>query len=78
MRGRDKPIACAVVAVLCIAAPVFAQAPADPPKVWTVTASAGLALTSGNSDTSTVKNKPPLPTIQQNDVAVLMAIVYKI
>ena len=54
MRGRDKPIACAVVAVLCIAAPVFAQAPADAPKVWTVTASAGLALTSGNSDTSTV------------------------
>jgi len=54
MRGRDQPIACAVVAVLCIAAPVFAQAPADAPKVWTVTASAGLALTSGNSDTSTV------------------------
>ena len=40
--------------MLCIAAPVFAQAPADAPKVWTVTASAGLALTSGNSDTSTV------------------------
>ena len=54
MRGWDKPIACAVVAVLCIAAPVFAQTPADAPKVWTVTASAGLALTSGNSDTSTV------------------------
>ena len=26
----------------------------------------------------TYKNLPPLPTIQQNDVAVLMAIVYKI
>jgi putative salt-induced outer membrane protein YdiY len=33
---------------------VFAQAPPAPPKIWTVTASAGLALTSGNSDTSTV------------------------
>jgi putative salt-induced outer membrane protein YdiY len=33
---------------------VSAQAPAPPPKIWTVTASAGLALTSGNSDTSTV------------------------
>jgi len=54
MRGWEKPIACAVVAVLCIAAPVFAQAPADAPKIWTVTASAGLALTSGNSNTSTV------------------------
>jgi len=25
----------------------------------------------------TYKNKPPLPTIQKNDVAILMAIVYK-
>jgi hypothetical protein len=25
----------------------------------------------------TFKNKPPLPTVQKNDVAVLMAIVYK-
>jgi putative salt-induced outer membrane protein YdiY len=33
---------------------VFGQAPAEPPKIWTVTASAGLALTSGNSDTSTI------------------------
>lgn len=33
--------------------PAFAQAP-PPPKVWTVAASAGLALTSGNTDTSTV------------------------
>jgi putative salt-induced outer membrane protein YdiY len=33
---------------------VFGQAPAPPPKIWTVTASAGVALTSGNSDTSTV------------------------
>jgi hypothetical protein len=26
----------------------------------------------------TFKNKPPLPTIKANDVAVLMSIVYKI
>ena len=35
------------------AAPVAAQ-PAPPPKVWTVTLSAGFALTSGNADTSTI------------------------
>jgi len=34
-------------------APVIAQPPAEP-KIWTVAASAGLALTSGNTDTSTV------------------------
>jgi putative salt-induced outer membrane protein YdiY len=34
--------------------PAFAQDPPPEPKIWTVTASAGLALTSGNSDTSTV------------------------
>ena len=33
--------------------PAGAQAPA-PPKIWTVNASAGLALTGGNTDTSTV------------------------
>ena len=39
--------------MLCLARPVFAQAPAnEPPKIWTITASAGLALTSGNSDTT--------------------------
>lgn len=43
-----------VLAVVCLARPVFAQVPAAPPKIWTVTASVGLALTSGNSDTSTV------------------------
>jgi putative salt-induced outer membrane protein YdiY len=40
--------------IVCAAGPVFAQAqapPPEPPKIWTVTASAGLALTSGNSDT---------------------------
>lgn len=35
------------------AAPAIAQPPA-PPKIWTVTVSAGLALTSGNTDTSSV------------------------
>jgi len=34
-------------------APVSAQAPAEP-RIWTVLASAGLALTSGNTDTSSV------------------------
>jgi putative salt-induced outer membrane protein YdiY len=44
-----------VLLVVCAAPPVFGQAaPPPPPKVWQVTASAGLALTSGNSDTSTV------------------------
>jgi putative salt-induced outer membrane protein YdiY len=43
------------LALLCVAGTVFAQAaPPPPPKIWTVTASAGLALTSGNSDTSNV------------------------
>jgi putative salt-induced outer membrane protein YdiY len=43
----------AVSVWLVIVSPAFgqAQAPAAPPKIWTVTASAGLALTSGNSDT---------------------------
>ena len=43
-----------VLGGVCSARPVFAQVPPPPPKIWTVTASAGLALTSGNSDTSTV------------------------
>ena len=42
-------------ALLASSLPAAAQAPAPaPPPVWTVAASAGLALTSGNSDTSTV------------------------
>jgi putative salt-induced outer membrane protein YdiY len=42
--------------VMClVTAPVFAQAPAPPePKLWTVEAGAGLALTSGNTDTSNI------------------------
>ena len=55
VRVRRSTTAFAVSAVICAVSPGFAQAPADePPKIWTVTASAGLALTSGNSDTSTV------------------------
>jgi putative salt-induced outer membrane protein len=40
--------------MVCSARPVFGQAAAEPPKIWRVTASAGLALTSGNANTSTV------------------------
>ena len=47
-----------VCAALACSAPAMAQAPppATPPEptAWTVTAGAGLALTSGNTDTSTV------------------------
>jgi putative salt-induced outer membrane protein YdiY len=46
-----------VVCALAIAsaAPSSAQTPTPPaPKIWTVTASAGAALTSGNSDTSSL------------------------
>jgi len=47
-----------LLVMVCSADLASAQAPATPPppppKFWTVTASAGLALTSGNSDTSTV------------------------
>lgn len=42
------------VAFLTAAAPASAQAPPAEHKIWTVAASAGLALTSGNTDTSTV------------------------
>ena len=43
----------AVGAVLLSGVPAWAQAPAEP-KIWTVAASAGLALTHGNKDSSTV------------------------
>lgn len=43
-----------VFASVIYSVPAMAQAPAAPPKIWTVAAGAGLALTSGNSDTSTV------------------------
>jgi putative salt-induced outer membrane protein YdiY len=54
MRGAFSTIACSIAVLLSLAVPALAQAPANPPppKIWTVTASAGLALTSGNSDTT--------------------------
>jgi putative salt-induced outer membrane protein YdiY len=52
MRGPRISTACSLAAWLVLAGTVFAQAPpTEPPKIWTVTASAGMALTSGNSDT---------------------------
>ena len=48
-------IAIAFAALLLVYAPTaFAQAPPAEPKIWTINASAGLALTSGNSDTHTI------------------------
>ena len=45
-----------VLLTALVYSPAFAQAPPppEPPKVWTGSFNAGLALTSGNSDTSTV------------------------
>jgi putative salt-induced outer membrane protein YdiY len=55
MHTRVSATAFVVLVLACAARPVSGQAaPPAPPKIWTVTASAGLALTSGNSDTSTV------------------------
>jgi putative salt-induced outer membrane protein YdiY len=54
MRGPSTTKACILVVWLVFAGTSFAQAPAGAPKIWTVTASVGMALTSGNSDTSTV------------------------
>ncbi|MGE3957620.1 MAG: YdiY family protein [Vicinamibacterales bacterium] len=44
----------AVLALSLVSAPAFAQAPAAAPPPLAATASAGLALTSGNKDTSTL------------------------
>ncbi|MBL8137122.1 MAG: DUF481 domain-containing protein [Acidobacteria bacterium] len=57
MRIRASAVApVAVLALIAWAAPTFAQAPAAPPPPppgWTGSVGGGLALTSGNSDTST-------------------------
>ena len=46
MRGFTRTTACSLAVWLLVAGPAFAQAPPnEPPKIWTVTASAGLALT---------------------------------
>jgi putative salt-induced outer membrane protein len=42
------------LAWIAAAAPAFAQAPPAEPKILTIQTSAGLALTSGNTDTSTI------------------------
>jgi putative salt-induced outer membrane protein YdiY len=51
---RTIPVLLATAACLAAAVPVAAQAPPPEHKIWAVEASAGLALTSGNTDTSTV------------------------
>ena len=54
MRTSIRSSACVLFASLAAVASVHAQAPAPPPKALATTASAGLALTSGNKDTSTL------------------------
>ncbi len=54
MRVGVTATAVVALALVCAVGPAFAQDPPPEPKIWTVTASAGLALTSGNSDTNTV------------------------
>jgi putative salt-induced outer membrane protein YdiY len=53
MRGLFSTTASTLVVWLILTSTAVAQAPAanEPPKIWTVTASAGLAMTNGNSDT---------------------------
>jgi putative salt-induced outer membrane protein YdiY len=53
MQMRTPPSLLFVTFVF-MAAPAWAQTPPPPPPGWAGSASAGLALTSGNSDTSTV------------------------
>jgi putative salt-induced outer membrane protein YdiY len=71
-----------VSVVLCVcslsAAPALAQAPAPAePKVWTVELSAGLALTSGNTDASTINAEykltydPPSKNLIKSDALFL-------
>jgi len=50
---RTRSLVFTTLALIAIAIPSFAQAPPEP-KIWTVQLSAGWALTSGNSDTSSV------------------------
>ena len=50
---RTRCLVFVLFASIASAASSYAQAPAEP-KIWTVQMSAGLALTSGNTDTSTV------------------------
>jgi len=54
MRVVSRQIGALVLALAAVAAPASAQAPPTPPPGWIGSAGAGLALTQGNSDTSTV------------------------
>ena len=54
MTRRLFTLSALVCAALACSSPAITQTPPPEPKVWTVTAGAGLALTSGNTDTSTV------------------------
>ena len=54
MTGRPFTLSALVCAGLACSAPTMAQTPPPEPRIWTVSAGAGLALTSGNTDTSTV------------------------
>lgn len=44
----------ALLSVVLTGSEVLAQTPLPPPKIWTMAAGVGVALTSGNTDTSTV------------------------
>ena len=54
MTRRPVTFSALVCAALVCSSPAAAQTPPLEPKIWTVSAGAGLALTSGNTDTSTV------------------------
>ena len=54
MTRRPFALPALMCAAVTCSAPAMAQAPPPEPTIWTVTAGAGLALTSGNTDTSTV------------------------
>ena len=47
-----RSVACALLVVLASTAAAAQDAPAPPPPAWTGSIGAGLAVTSGNSDTS--------------------------
>jgi putative salt-induced outer membrane protein YdiY len=65
--------------VAASAAPSSAQAPPPEPKIWTVTASAGAALTTGNSETSSlnaaydITYDPPNKHVLKSDALALRA-----
>lgn len=54
MTRRPFALSALVCTALACSAPAIAQTPPAEPQIWTVAVGAGLALTSGNTDTSTV------------------------